>query len=161
MLVVHGTRKFLDRVGGSAAAPEERSTTALGAWYATVLFWRPQLALFVNETTLLPVLMPLAPAATVCERFPGALAIVLGAHGVNDPFIAHEVATMTEHRLAKTKNRSVVGSMNEFAHLGDVYWASDGAEDLVSLSRWLAQTPCGPLYDRNVSPDRELRAFVG
>jgi hypothetical protein len=34
----------------------------LGSWYATVLLWKPQVALLVNEKTLLPVLMPLAPA---------------------------------------------------------------------------------------------------
>jgi hypothetical protein len=31
----------------------------LGSWYATVLLWKPQVALLVNEKTLLPVLMPL------------------------------------------------------------------------------------------------------
>jgi hypothetical protein len=66
--VIHGTRKFLERV----KAPGEQqkpSTTGLGDWYATVLSWRPQVALFVNETTLLPVLVPLAPAAGVVARF--------------------------------------------------------------------------------------------
>jgi len=29
--------------------------------------------LFVNESTLLPVLTPLAPAATVIDRFPAAV----------------------------------------------------------------------------------------
>jgi hypothetical protein len=28
------------------------------------------------------------------------------------------------------------------------------------MSMWLAKTPCGPLYERHVSPDEELRAFV-
>lgn len=73
MLVVHGTRKFLDRVGRSEAGADDTSTTRLGSWYATVLLWRPQVALFVNETTLLPVLMPLAPAASLLARFPAAL----------------------------------------------------------------------------------------
>lgn len=33
-------------------AEPSKSTTALGAWYATVLFWKPNVALFVNEATL-------------------------------------------------------------------------------------------------------------
>ncbi len=159
MFVVHGTRKFLDRVKGSIATPAEESTTALGSWYATALFWKPQVALFTNEPTLLPVLVPLAPAATVIDRFPEALATVLIAHGLSDSFIAHELAEMTEHRLAKTVNRSVVGVMNEFAHLGG-YYSEDGIYDLVRLSMRLAETPCGPLYARHVSPDRELAAFA-
>jgi hypothetical protein len=52
-----------------------------------VLFWRPQLALMVNEETLFPVLLPLAPAATVLFRFLDALAASLGAAGVESRFI--------------------------------------------------------------------------
>ena len=60
MLVVHGTKKFRNRAGGSTDSPGE-PLTPLGRWYATVSSWRPrQLALFVHDPTLLPVLMPLA-----------------------------------------------------------------------------------------------------
>ncbi len=160
VFVVHGTKKFLDRAGRTTGAPTDRSTTALGSWYATALFWKPQVALFVNETTLLPVLIPLAPAAGVVGRFPAALEVVLRAHDVSDAFVAAERAKMREHRLAKTANRSVVGIINEFAFLGGVHRAADGADDLVALSLRLAETPCGPLYGSHVSPDRELVAFV-
>jgi hypothetical protein len=34
------------------------------------LFWKPQVVLLVNEKTLLPVLMPLAPARNLMARFP-------------------------------------------------------------------------------------------
>ena len=159
VFVVHGTRKFLDRVKEATVVPAEQSTTALGSWYATALFWKPQVALFTNELTLLPVLVPLAPAATVIDRFPEMLATVLRAHSLSDSFIAHELAEMTEHRLAKTQNRSVLGVMNEFAYLGGHYLV-DGIDDLVRLSLRLSETPCGPLYTRNVSPDYELAAFV-
>jgi hypothetical protein len=160
VFVVHGTRKFLDRVSEPTAAPVEQSTTALGDWYATVLFWKPQVALFVNESTLLPVLVPFAPAATVIDRFPAAAATVLEAHALSRTFIEHEVAKMSEHHLATTTNRSVVGIMNEFAHLGGAYRLSSGIHDLVVLSLRLAETPCRPLYDRHGSPDRELAAFA-
>ncbi|MEX3916149.1 hypothetical protein AB4Y43_07895 [Paraburkholderia sp. BR10872] len=58
------------------------STTKPGSWYATVLSWKQQIAMLVNEGTLLPVLMPLAPAATLTARFPADLAQILAAHGV-------------------------------------------------------------------------------
>jgi len=32
--------------------------------------------------------------------------------------------------------------------------------DLLELALWLATTPCGTLYHRQVSPDRELAALV-
>jgi hypothetical protein len=117
VLIVHGTRKFLDRVGRPTAMPDEQSTKSLGDWYATAILWRPQVALFVNETTLLPVLLPLAPAASVVDRFRASVAEVLRAHGISRSFVEAEVAQMSDHRLATTKNRSVVGIMNEFTFL--------------------------------------------
>lgn len=160
MFVVYGTGKFLQRVGAPSRAEAGRSTV-LGDWYATVLFWKPKVGLFVNESTLLPVLLPFAPAATVIDRFPEALATVLRRHGIGEAFIEAERAAMADHHLAKTKNRSVVGMMNEFAFLGGASAQSEVAVDLVELSLWLARTPCGPLYGRHGSPDRELAAFIG
>jgi hypothetical protein len=104
VFVVHATRKLLSRVGRPAPDAGERSTTVLGDWYATILFWQPQVALFVNESTLLPVLMPLAPAATVTERFPQALSLLLAAHRVSRHFTEAEVAQMADCRLAPTSN---------------------------------------------------------
>jgi hypothetical protein len=158
MLVVHGTKKFLDRVGSPAATPEDASTTQLGSWYATVLFWKPQLALFVNEVTLLPMLLPFAPAASVLDRFGSGLEALLDAHGLAAPFIAAELTEMSQWRLAKTNNRSVLGIMNEFAYLGDVFRQSAEASDLLALSLRLAETPCSPLYKRHVTPHDELLA---
>jgi hypothetical protein len=67
---IHATKKLRDRVKAPLAEPVEQPSTVLGKWYATALFWKPQVALFVNEATLVPVLLPLAPAATLAERFP-------------------------------------------------------------------------------------------
>jgi hypothetical protein len=57
-------------------------------------FWKPQLVLFMNERTLLPVLMPLLPSATVAKRFPQALAQILTAHGIAPSLINKELAYM-------------------------------------------------------------------
>jgi hypothetical protein len=158
--VVHATKKLLDRLREQPAAPVRQSTNALGAWYATALFWRPQLALFVNEATLIPVFVPLAPATTVLDRFPNALRVTLEAHAVERGFVDHEIAGMTEHQVAKTANRSVVGIMNEFTFLASYGPPPSKDADLIELSLSMAQTPCGPLYGRHVNPDRELQAFV-
>ena len=70
MFVVHGTKKFLNRTHPAGPPPPDTGlgTNILGAWYATVLFWQPQVALFVNEPTRLPLFVPLAPSATVISR---------------------------------------------------------------------------------------------
>ena len=132
----------------------------MGQWYATAVFWKPQVALFVNEPTLLPVLMPLAPAATLLARFPQQVAAVLDAHGTPDAVIDEELRRMRDHRLAKTVNRSVVGIMNEFTFLAGTYRGDAPVPDLPALAMRLATTPCGPLYSKHVSPDRELAALL-
>jgi uncharacterized protein DUF6933 len=71
---------LLDRIGAPNLGEGEHSTTLMGQWYATAMFWKPQVALFVSEPVLLPVLMPLAPAATLLARFPQQAAAVLTAH---------------------------------------------------------------------------------
>jgi hypothetical protein len=118
------------------------------------------LALFVNEITLLPVLVPLAPAISLAERFVPALAVVLSAHGAGTGFIAAETEQMGDRRWAKTSNRSIVGMMTEFSFIAEA-WAPDRLEaDLVDLALRLGHTPCGPLYRRHVSPDGELAALL-
>ena len=156
---LHATKKLRDRAKRPIVTAVAEPTTWLGNWYGTVHFWRPQLALVVNERTLFPVLMPLAPAATVLDRFPGALAETLATAGVERRFIDAEVAEMREGRWATTSNRSVLGVMNEFRFLADQI-RRDRDTDSMEVALWLAQTPCGPLYQRHGSPDRELSAAV-
>lgn len=160
MFIVHATGKLLTRVGQPGPDLDERSTTVLGDWYATALFWRPQVALFVNESTLLPVLMPLAPAATMTQRFPRELSLLLAAHQVPRRFIDAELSQMTDCHLATTSNRSVVGTMTDFSRMAETYRTMQRPPNLIELAVRLAGTPCGPLYRRHVSPDRELAALT-
>lgn len=154
------TKKLLDRIKPSSVTSAEICTTVLGNWYATVLFWKTQVALMVNEKTLLPVLMPLAPATDLATRFPEHLAGVLTAHGMPQQFIAHELTQMNEVQYAKTSNRSVVGIMNQFSYLAEGYREYLETSDLLALSLRLSETPCSPLYKSAVSPDRELKRLL-
>ena len=158
MVIVRATAKLLDRLGPPTSPVEQASTTLLGDWYATAWFWRPQVALLVSEVTLLPVLVPLAPAATLLQRLGSQMAAVLDALGTPAEFIEAELREMNEVRLGKTASRSVVGIMNEFTYLADAW--RQGEPDLLALAVRLAATPCGPLYKRHISPDRELAALV-
>ena len=156
MFHLHCTRKLLERIKPSVEVPEQNSN-CMGAWYATELLWKPQLALLVNERTLLPVMMPLAPAATLAKRFPQVLAQVLNALEVNPMLIQTELSQMTEVRFAKTANRKVLGIMNEFTFLIDNYRNRGGEGELLQLSLWLAHTPCSTLYKTAVFPDQAVR----
>ena len=78
MLIVRATKKLRQRLGAATPHDGEPSTTLLGEWYATLLPWRPQqLILLVNEQTLSPVLMPLAPGATAPARIGPEIAATL------------------------------------------------------------------------------------
>ena len=113
----------------------------------------------MNERTLLPVLMPLAPASTLAARFPHELASILRGHGAIQAFIAGEVAAMGEVSVAKSSNRSVVGTMNEFAFLAEGYREDMEGTDLLALSMRLADTPCGA--SKHDCPTRLVRELVG
>lgn len=158
MYTIHATEKLLDRVRQPIGTPVNQPSTALGNWYATGIFWKPQVALFVNEATLLPVLVPLAPAAELAERFPEQLGRVLDRLGTPPEFVFSEVGAMTTAVYAKTANRSVVGSMVDFEFLAGVY--RNHESDLVKLSARLAGVPCAPLRNRGSFPDRALAAVV-
>jgi hypothetical protein len=118
---------------------------ALGNWYATAILWKPQLALVVNERTLLPVLMPMAPASTLIARFPRELATALISQGPSQVFTASEVAAMSEVSVAETADRSVVGTMNEFSFLAEGYRESLETSDLLALSMRLADATCSAI----------------
>jgi hypothetical protein len=160
VLILRATKKLLQRVGRPTLRAEDESTTQLGQWNATALFWKPQVALLVNESTLLPVLMPLAPAGTLPARAGEAIAAVLAAHGAPEAFTAAEQQQMTSWRIGPTANRSVVGIMNEFTFLADTFRDGNPSPSLLDVALRLAATPCGPLYKTNVSPDRELAARI-
>lgn len=165
--VVRGTKKFLQRHGPPARDLPE-ATTTLGDWYVNALMWRPQVALFVNASTFLPVFMPLAPAAGVVKRFPAALAAVLDALGIDPRLVAHEVGEMTDVVVTSTASRQVLGVMNEFVFMAEhgIGRGSRDPRDLLGLSVWLADTIVGPLTkDDGYAPlgalHRHVRAHGG
>lgn len=65
---------------------------------------------------------------------------------------------MAEAEVTKTANRSVVGTMNEFAFEAEVYRDHSGITDLLELAMRLAETPCGAI--KGNSPARLLREVL-
>jgi hypothetical protein len=160
MFSLHATKKLLDRVKQPIEPTVSEPTTVLGNWYGTVLFWKPQVALLVNERTFYPVMMPLAPASTLLDRMPDAVRETWEAAEVAADFIDAETAAMAEGRYAKTASRSVLGVMNEFRYLATFDHERQGQVHLPSMGLWLAQTPTSPLRDSHGAPDLELAATV-
>lgn len=163
MLIVRATKKLRNKVGDLPAGPDETSTTVLGDWYANLLTWRRPHVILVNARTLVPVITPLAPAKGLPGRLADVIADALLALGVAKEVVDAECDRMGEVRIGPTLNRSVVGSMNDFAFLADHRRGETGdlADlDLGELSRDLAHVPCGQLYKSHTFPDAELRALL-
>ena len=103
IFTVHATKKLLDRVKQPVRPPVADPAPALGNWYANAIFWKPQqVALLMNERTLLPVFVPLAPASSLMRRFPEQLAHVLLALGVPRDLVEEEIALMDGGSYSKT-----------------------------------------------------------
>jgi len=151
---IHGTKKLLARVKKPVMPAVEHPTTALGNWYATAIFWRPQVALLVNEVTLFPVLLPLAPATSIAARFPDALESILKVLGVSAAFIASERWAMSEASFSKTANRSVLGVMNRLEFEMD-YVRNRVGDDLLELSLFMSDHLVGPLRGTEFRTPRE------
>jgi hypothetical protein len=136
------TKKLLARLGSTPALDLE-PTTRLGDWYANLLF-RPggQVVLFVNERSLLPVLVPAAPASSLVTRFQAAAADLLLRLGVPGAAVEAERREMTEARIGKTASRHVLGVMTDFAYLLGAY--SRAPLFLGDIAVKLASTPCSP-----------------
>ena len=162
MYTIHATKKLLDRVKQPVLPPVATPAPRLGNWYATAIFWKPrQLALLVNERTLLPVFVPLAPASSLIRRFPDHLAHVLAVLGVPHDVVVQEIWHMVDGSYSKTASRSLLGSLNDFVRLAGYYRADGQANDLLALSAHMAQAPCGPLFETYTCPDSAVRALFG
>ena len=160
MYTLHCTKRLLDRIKQPNAPAEPESSTKLGNWYATAVFWKPQVVLAVNERTLLPIVLPLAPATTVTDRLPDALADVLRGIGIPEATIADELAAMNDVTVVKTTNRSVLGIINEFTFMAEHAIARGRLRDNLDLALWLANTPCSPLRKSTGFPDDEARLVL-
>ena len=71
--------------------------------------------------------------------------------------IEREVAAMADVAYGKTTNRRVLGVMVDLAKGLPFYLDRGGS--LLDVSMTLAETPCSPLYETTISPDRTTIAL--
>ena len=160
MLVLRCTQKLLARLKQTDPLPVVESTTRLGDWYGNILrIGRRQHLLFISERSRLPVVIPIREARDLVATFPDAVCEVLATVGVSAANIADERARMSKVAFGQTRNRSLLGTMNDFAFMVQ----AGGAQRLkpetpAELMRFLAQTPILPL--KGARPiDLTLAAF--
>ena len=161
MLVLRCTQKLLARLKQADHLPVVESTTRLGDWYVNILqLGRRQHLLFISERSRLPVVIPIREGKRLAEVFPDAVCEVLALVGVAVADIADERLRMLEIAFGRTRNRSLLGTLNDFAFMAEVGSARrPEPETPEELIRFLAQTPILPLD--GASPIDLTRAEFG
>ena len=140
------TARLLKRFGVEKPPDPSPGTNALGDWYANILFLREaHLLLCVSERGRLPVVASARGLRDFPGRFPGLVKDVLLAHGVSEGTAAAECSAMGTLALGPTRNRSLVGTLNEFGKLLKWSWDERPERSLLDWSLALAEVPCKPL----------------
>ncbi len=147
MVVLRCTRKLLQRLRQVDDLPPVDSTTRLGDWYGNILqIGRRQMLLFISERSRLPVLISIRDAQQLPTVFPEAVCEMLTMVGVRAASIAEERSRMLDLAFSRTRNRSLLGTMNDFGFMAQFTDAKRSEpESPMDLMRFLAQTPILPL----------------
>ena len=147
MVVLRCTQKLLARLKQADNLPAIESTNRLGDWYGNILqIGRRQHLLFISERSRLPVVIPIREGKRLASVFPDAVCEVLGRVGVGAADIANERLRMSEIAFGRTRNRSLLGTLNDYAFMAQQGNANrTEPESPEELMRFLAQTPILPL----------------
>jgi hypothetical protein len=144
MVVLRATQKVLHLME-KQTTDDARSDTALGDWYVKRLVVdRHPLFLLVSSESLLSILIPARDARHLPDRLPELVATRLRRLGVAQRHVDAEVSAMNPVAVGPTRDRSVLGSLVDFAkavpfHLPIRAW---DVTTLPFVEAELAQTPC-------------------
>ncbi|HEY4307427.1 MAG TPA: hypothetical protein VGM82_23340 [Gemmatimonadaceae bacterium] len=155
MFTIRCTQALLKRLHAPLdEAGEIEATTVLGDWYANTLnVGRRRLLLCSSERSLLTVIISAAPLASFPERLDHAVSRRLAELGIAGPAVERERREMRWHCFGRTRNRRVLGSMNDFGFLAEHYIRDDEPDfDLGRIEQMLNRAPCRPIQYQ--SPDR-------
>ena len=158
MLVIRATQKLLTHLGSPVTDPPP-STTVLGDWYAKPFdVAKTRFVLLVSEKSRMAVLMLGVDVAAVPLRFPDVLASQLTRLGVPQDAVDREIAACREVITAVTANKSLLGTLNDYAAMAKHRFRDLSDVDLEAESLSLSDTPLSPLGYRFAS-DVALELF--
>ncbi|MBK8006072.1 MAG: hypothetical protein IPK12_19725 [Gemmatimonadetes bacterium] len=138
------TRRLFPALPPTAPA-ESASDTALGDWYVNRLVVdRRPLLLLTSSRGLLPLLVPAREVKTLPGRLATLVAARLHRLGAPPSVVDAECAAMVPVRVARTTDRSVLGSMVDFAYAVEAHLERGRWDEttLPFVESRLAETPC-------------------
>ncbi len=145
MMIIRPTASLAKRLKLKLAATSEKSTTALGDWYCNnVILGRRHFILGVSSASRIAVLIEAAPYAAFPARMSAAINELALAIGIHKVALELEVSEMSTSAFAKTEDRSIIGSMNDYRRHLEYMSAAHALDlkNLLSVSLRLSSIPC-------------------
>lgn len=143
MIILRPTQKLYDVLPPTVAVDTE-SDTALGDWYVNrIVVDRRPLLVLVSVHALLPLLIPARDVRTLPARLPSLVADALRRLAVAPALIAAELAAMSSVSVAATRDRSILGVLNDTAQRVPFHLRHTGWDEttLPFIEARLVQTP--------------------
>jgi hypothetical protein len=154
MKIIHCTRKLLKELDVPLVEPDKiaQHTEGLGNWYANLLrIDRRKCLIFTNEKSLYTFLIPKVLKANlknIEDEFLINLSYNLQCEGFGLEVINRVMLEYQEIGFAKTSNRQVLGSMNEFAFEYEFFIRREGGLEkarIFEINKQINRTPMSPL----------------
>ncbi|MEZ6196792.1 MAG: hypothetical protein R3F20_13875 [Planctomycetota bacterium] len=137
------TSRLAKRLGVTLASEFPAPGGRLGEWYANTLnVGSRRYVICISAQTLLPVIMPVRKS-DFPGRFPDHLRTILRGVGIPAAAIDSELMALGAVVFAKTRQRSLIGSLNEFIHCAAIFLERGESIDEAALR--LSDMPCGVL----------------
>ena len=152
MPVLRLTAKLLAEIDDEPSPDNTATPSALGDWYGHVFsVERRKCVMFINEPTLFvcPALgVVKADYRQIIPFFIGVLAQALRTMSFSEREMNWILAKHVDVALGRATNRSTLGSLNNRVTDAKAHFAWDGGldvSDIVSVTRWLNETPMKPI----------------
>jgi hypothetical protein len=161
MITLRCTKKLRIYLGIESQRELEPTTSRLGDWYANII---PTVVgdfiLFTNQKTLLSAILPASEIDDFEALFVLRVVNVFGLIGIPVDIVREEIKQFLPIQYAKTDNRSILGTMNDYAYQLQIWAELSSEENPLSLSDVeydLSQNPCGAMnYRSPIEVTREL-----
>lgn len=135
------TAKLLKAMRARPIERLEPASNRLGDWTANLVrMSRQQFVVAVSESTRLGIVVDAAPYARLPETLGTALLDVLIWLGIPAEAAEIEAFSLVDARVAATNNRSVLGTVSQFAWDAECMWRYGRATTARALTRRLART---------------------
>lgn len=150
-LMLHRKAFKTHQLSEGTSSPEV--TTALGNWYANILFFhRRQILMLVSERSRLAVITPAKDKNLLANHLVQHLHALLDRLDAKPEWIEAEVRQMDVVRYAATKSRSVLGTMNDYMFQIEALLDDSPNATEIEIAKFLSVCPVGPLQYK--SPDK-------